>query len=292
LLLEIHPHLDEAQQLAVRAWIETAASTLTLVYGRWPRDRWRVEVAPLSRASASPVPWGQVLRGDIDTVSFYIDSTASQSRLVADWTAYHEFSHLLLPYRGWGDQWFSEGLASYYQNVLQVRGGLLSQQQFWTKLRNGFVRGRDNRRPGLSLGELSDNMRESGSFMRVYWSGVWYFLKADIELRKQTDNELSLDIALERLNSCCGQEHWSARHMVRKLDQVTGQSLFVELFEQVAASRAIPDFEPLFQELGVQVDGDRAITLLSAPASAVRQGISARAPHIASPANPKSSTIN
>ena len=112
LLLEIHPHLDEAQQLAVRAWIETAASTLTLVYGRWPRDRWRVEVAPVSRASSSPVPWGQVLRGDIDTVSFYIDSTASESRLVADWTAYHEFSHLLLPYRGWGDQWFSEGLAS------------------------------------------------------------------------------------------------------------------------------------------------------------------------------------
>ncbi len=43
--------------------------------------------------------------------------------MYADWTATHEFSHLLLPRISWRQKWISEGFASYYQNVLMARAG-------------------------------------------------------------------------------------------------------------------------------------------------------------------------
>ena len=48
-----------------------------------------------------------------------VDASASSRDLRTDWTASHEFAHLLLPYVS--DKWVSEGVASYYQNVLQAR---------------------------------------------------------------------------------------------------------------------------------------------------------------------------
>ena len=54
--------------------------------------------------------------------------------LRTDWTATHEFSHLLLPYVSRRDRWLSEGLASYYQNVLRARDGRLSETDAWRKL--------------------------------------------------------------------------------------------------------------------------------------------------------------
>lgn len=183
--IELSQQVATSQREAVIAWVRSAADALARVYGHWPQDRWRVRVTTYA-GGGDPVPWAQVQRGDPDTVAFYIDPDASLSRLQKDWTAYHEFSHLLIPYRGWGDMWFSEGLASYYQNILQARHGLIDEREMWQRLYEGFMRGRDNRRPDLSLAELSPRMRENRSFMRVYWSGAWYFLRADTALRRRS----------------------------------------------------------------------------------------------------------
>lgn len=242
--------LDQAN---IRLWIESTADALATVYGRWPRDNWQVHVSSTSARGNDPVPWAQVNRGDPDVVSFYIDASASKDRLIANWTAYHEFSHLLIPYQGWGDMWFSEGLASYYQNILRVRHGVFSEQAMWQHLYDGFVRGRKNGHPELSLHELSERRYELRGFMRMYWSGAWYFLAADVALRKRSANGQSLDAALQALNRCCGNKALSARHIAARLDRLNDEAVFVPLFDEVRMSQALPDFEPLLQELGVTV---------------------------------------
>ena len=237
---------------AIADWIQHLSNTLTLVYGHWPRDRWAIEVHPVSGSIDDPIPWAQVHREGIDRISFYVVSSASTQTLKQEWTGYHELAHLLLPYRGWGDTWFSEGLASYYQNLLQARSGVITEQQMWQKLYDGFSRGRaDDRFDGQTLLWVNQRMRENGGYMRVYWSGAWYFLAADIALREQSAGRLSLDNALKGLNSCCANQSLSVADIIKHLDASSDSEVFADLYQQVYQSRRQPDFEPLFTRLGI-----------------------------------------
>ena len=270
--IELAPGIAERQRQEVLEWVHSTADALAGVYGRWPRDRWRVKVKAVSGYGSDPVPWAQVNRGNPDTVSFFIDAGASKQRLVSNWTAYHEFSHLLIPYRGWGDMWFSEGLASYYQNLLQARHGVFDEREMWQRLHDGFVRGRSNRRPDLTLAELSPGMHENRSYMRVYWSGAWYFLNADLELRRRSGGRESLDTALRALNDCCAERKLSARQIARRLDDITGETIFVPLFEDVAESRALPPFEDQFASLGIRIGNGRVSLDETHERAALRRG--------------------
>jgi hypothetical protein len=239
---------------SLETWTSTISKSLLQVYGRWPRKQWEISLAPISASRTDPIPWAQVERGDPDRVSFFTSTAATAQDLIGAWTSYHELSHLLIPYRGWGDIWFSEGLASYYQNVLQARSGLLSEQQMWQKLYDGFMRGRrQSQFAQFDLQTISAEMRKKGAFMRVYWSGAWYFLKADVELRRRSRGKQTLDTALDRLNLCCAEQKLSVTQMVAKLDEVNGVDLFVPLYRELSSSTSMPDFEPLFAELAIEV---------------------------------------
>ena len=255
--IELRSQMSSQRRTEVEQWVQEVADALTLVFGRWPRDHWRVRVSTYDAGGRDPVPWGQVNRGDPDVVSFYIDPGASGQQLRDNWTAYHELSHLLIPYRGWGDMWFSEGLASYYQNLLQARHGVFDEREMWQRLYEGFTRGQTNHRPDLSLAQLSPRMRENRSFMRVYWSGAWYLLSVDIELRRRSGGEQSLDTALAALNRCCADASMSARSIATRLDSLTGEELFMPMFRQAADSYELPRFEERFAALGIEVvDGE------------------------------------
>jgi hypothetical protein len=127
--LHISAEFKTAQREQLTAWIEFIAGTLADVYGHWPRRQWQISIAPASAAEGDPIPWAQVHRDQVDHVEFYTSPLATADKLKRAWTGYHELAHLLIPYQGWGDTWFSEGLASYYQNILQARSGILTEQQ-------------------------------------------------------------------------------------------------------------------------------------------------------------------
>lgn len=270
--IDVNPNMTSRQRTEVIDWLESTADALAGVYGRWPRDRWRVRVKPIRSYGRDPVPWAQVNRGNPDTVSFYIDDRADKQRLINNWTAYHEFSHLLIPYRGWGDMWFSEGLASYYQNLLQARHGVFDEREMWQRLHDGFVRGRKNRRPDLTLAELSPVMRENRSYMRVYWSGAWYFMTADLELRRQSQGRQNLDTVLQALNACCAESKLSARQIAGRFDELTGTDIFLPLFERVASSKELPLFEAQYASLGISLREGRVGLDEGHESSALRRG--------------------
>lgn len=279
-VIDMHFLIPDGQREGVLNWLRFSTDALASVYGRWPRSEWRIEIAPISLYSDDSIPWAQVNRGDPDIVAFYIDAMASERELVENWTTYHELSHLLVPYRGWGDLWFSEGLASYYQNLLQARTGVIDERLMWQKLHDGFERGLDNPRPDLNLAELSPDMRENRSFMRVYWSGAWYFLSADIALRKESGGDVTLDTALGMLNSCCRDRSMSAREIAKKLDLLTGSTLFTDLFARARASRALPPVAGLFSDLGISIQDGTVSLLPDHPGSAIRRDISVATHHI------------
>jgi hypothetical protein len=278
LSLHFNESYDSQMQAALTEWLDHLSRSLLQVYGRWPRQQWEISTTPVSINGSGAVPYGQVERGEVDRIDFYTVPRASAEQLKHSWTGYHEVSHLLIPYRGWGDMWFSEGLATYYQNILQVRAGIIDEHSLWQKLNDGFLRGRaQSEFDGLPLKSVSATMRQQRAFMRVYWSGTWYFLAADIALRKQSAGELSLDMALEKLNRCCADRKMSVLEIVRKLDSLTGLTLFYPLYEEARASTRVPDYEQLFTNLGISVHKSGAVSLSqSTPEAQWRQQISAR----------------
>ncbi|MBC8006988.1 MAG: hypothetical protein H7X76_02960, partial [Prolixibacteraceae bacterium] len=152
------------------------------------------------------------------------------------------------------DIWLSEGVATYYQNVLRARGGRLSATEAWQRLHAGFVRGMQSAH-GLTLAQATESMYRDGTYMRVYWEGAAILLIADVRLRQLTVGKQSLDTALAALNECCAatDRAWSARELFEKLDEVTGTGVFREIHDQHVASRNFPDMSQTYRALGVTI---------------------------------------
>jgi len=181
-----------------------------------------------------------------------INKNASLEQLKDDWTIYHEFSHLLIPYDAGDERWLSEGLASYYQNILQARIGLFTEKKMWQKLYDGFERGRkqgNHRQQRLSY--LSENMESNHNYMRVYWSGALFWLEADVALRQLNKGE-SLDHALFKLRQCCFRYPLSATEIIQQLDRLTNSEIFSQLFQKFSTSYQIPAYGSLLQSLGIK----------------------------------------
>ena len=257
-----------------RAWVAEAADAVGAVHGALPFNAPQVMVVPVG-ASSEPTPYARVLRGGGVGLQFFVDPTRPVSQFSADWTATHEFSHLLLPYVSRNDAWLSEGLASYYQNVLRSRDGRLAQQQAWSELLSGFERGRRGARRGFTLDEAARDWSGRGATMRIYWSGAAIMLKADVELRRQTDGRQSLDTALAAFAECCiaPGRVWQADELLRRLDRLTGTRIFSSLRRRYERSDEFPEVTTTLRRLGV-VERDSRVRLdEEAPLAGVRDAI-------------------
>tara|TARA_R110002110_G_scaffold162883_1_gene362419 strand:+ start:1532 stop:2458 length:927 start_codon:yes stop_codon:yes gene_type:complete len=264
-----------AEQENIRAWLRHGAESTALVNGRFPLTTTNILVQRARRGSG-PVPWGNTIRNTHPQgVSFHVKPASSFKDLVEDWTITHEFSHLFLPYPGRDDIWISEGFASYYQHILMMRKGTLSEQVGWQKFADGFARGAADPNQSVSLDTASREMRQRRAFKRVYWSGAHYFLEADLHLRA---NGSSLDQVISNFLICCRHQNtrWTGIRLATALDKAAATELFVPLFQQYEGLTRIPDYQSTFEQLGIRFDG-RAIILSEDPdQSKIRRGISAR----------------
>ncbi len=270
----ISPQFKPAVRDELLEWVDYIAAALRQVYGHWPMRRWQISISPTSASSIDPIPWAQVRREDTVRVEFFTAASANAEELRRNWTGYHELAHLLIPYQGWGDSWFSEGLASYYQNILQARAGLITEQEMWQQLYQGFQRGlAETAFDGQPLHRVSDRLRADGGFMRVYWSGAWYFLAADTRLRLQSEGQLSLDTALQQLNQCCAEDRLSVAQLVALLDELNGVALFRSLYDEVAVSTSVPPFAAIFASLGIDVVDGQVRLQETGPGARLRKAI-------------------
>lgn len=236
---------------AMQDWIADAAQIVSGLYGRFPLAQAQVLVVPDTRGG-EPTPWAHVVRGGAPAVHFFVNQRRPIHEFYDDWTAVHEFSHLLLPLVNRDDAWLYEGVATYYQNVLRARAGRISALEAWTMMHAGFRRGRDDA-TGMTLAQATESMYRSGAYMRVYWEGTAIMLMADVRLRQMTAGKQSLDTALAALNECCSspERSWSARELMGKLDEITGTQVFRELYDLHVASKEFPELAATYRALGI-----------------------------------------
>ncbi|WP_205859278.1 hypothetical protein [Pleionea sediminis] len=246
----LSPHSEEHRR-KIERWLTTCLSALSKIYGALPFKDLQITVLDVNRPTAEPTPFAMVFRGDGKNISFFINRHAAEKEFVQDWTAYHELSHLVLPFIDRRDAWVSEGFASYYQYIIMGREGILSAPNALKRLRGGIQRGLENHSSTahLSLDRASQTMRQTRSFRRVYWSGAIAWMEADIELRK---NNSSLDQVIKDFNQCCRHEYaiWDSQQLAQRLDDVAPIKVFHSIFSKLESSKEFPAFHSLLRQLG------------------------------------------
>jgi len=241
---------------AILNWLKVTATDVSLVYGRFPNTSPQVVVVPVNRGDGA-VPFGRVIRNGGETVQFFVNLERPIDEFMDDWTATHEFSHLMLPYLNKRHRWVSEGFAQYYQNILLARSGAYDERYAWQKLYEGFERGR-NSRPELSPNEAAEGGIRTG-LMKIYWSGAAIALMADVRLRQRSGGRESLDHVLGRLQQCClpGDRVWTGTEFFETLDSLLAEPLFMSLYRRYADTAGFPDTAELLTQLGLSItDGE------------------------------------
>lgn len=251
-------------------WLTGVGHSVSQISGRFPVERALAVVIPVARGDG--VVFGNAGRGGGPSVMLLVGAEATLDDLRGDWVPPHEFTHLAMPYVGRRDAWMSEGIATYYQEVLRARGGVQSPLEAWRALDAGFISGRESG-TGVTLDRESARMRVTYEFRRVYWAGTALAFLADIALREEGS---SLDAALVALDTCCRvpQRVWRGREVARVFDQQTGHPVYEALAEQWLSETRFPDVESRYEWLGLRRGEDGLLELVAdAPGAALRDSI-------------------
>jgi len=241
----------------IRRWLSRAVQTTASVAGRFPRDRLQFVIVPVDGGGAD-VAFGMVRRGGGSSILLLPSVAARVADLEADWVAIHELSHLWLPRLYAKDRWLSEGVATYLQEMLRARCGLQSSDRAWTRIREGFERGRrsGSDRP---LSDESRTMNRTGEYQRVYWAGTAFALEIDLRLRRLSNGESTLLTVLSEAQRDWQQETRlvSASRVLAALERESGANFIVALGERYAASADFPDTSyldsPEYDDLRAQI---------------------------------------
>jgi hypothetical protein len=277
--IEVQQPVDDEKAAEIVAWVQSTADTLKHAYGRFPNPAARIVVIPSTEnawGSDSPVLYGRVTRTNGETVELFVNPDRPIEEFYEDWTATHEFSHLMLPLLSQRYRWISEGFATYYQNILMARAERYTPEFAWQRLTEGFERGRESR-PELSLNDAAaGGIRHAR--MKVYWSGAAIALMADITLRERSNGTESLDSVLGQLQLCClpAKRRWSGPQLFKKLDTFIETPVFMPLYNKYANNDGFPDIAQLLSDLGVSTRSDGTIALENGTSLAdIREAISA-----------------
>jgi predicted metalloprotease with PDZ domain len=182
-----------------------------------------------------------VRRGGGSSILLLPSPDATAAELEADWVAIHELSHLWLPPVQPSDRWISEGIATYLQEVLRARCGLQSRERAWTRLQEGFERGRRSG-TGLQLASESRYMNRTGAYHRVYWAGAAFALETDVRLRENSNGQVTLLRAINDAQRVWGAEARpvGASVLLKTLQEASGASFIEGLGEKYAVSSDFP----------------------------------------------------
>src|SRR4030095_12695234 len=89
-----------------------------------------------------------------------------------------------------------EGIATYVEPIARARAGQLASERAWFDLVAGLPQGQP---------EVGDRgLDATHTWGRTYWGGALFCLRADVEIRKRTENRKGLEHALRAIRPAAG----------------------------------------------------------------------------------------
>jgi hypothetical protein len=252
------------------SWLQGAVDSVS-IRGHFPAARLQVLVVPAGE-SDEPSPFGMVSRGGSGSVLLFVAKNAGQAALRKDWVLPHELSHLWFPFVDREYAWLSEGLATYLQELLRARAGIISEQEALSELAQG-MRSARHEGTGRNMADESRAMHHTYAFRSVYWSGAAFFLQADVALQQRSNGQRSLEDVLLTLQSASDYDRtWQPDELLARLDELAGSPVFTTLARSCLA-QPFPDIEPTFAALGVRQVAGRTALDDGAPLAGLRRAM-------------------
>lgn len=230
----------------MEAWVAHAAEMIADYLGEYPVPS--LEVTLVGRG------WGGIgfgMHQDGRWVTIYCGRSTDAEDLETDWVMVHEMLHAAFPDLDRRHRWMQEGLSTYAEKLVRARAGDLTEAEVW----RGFVRSMHYGRPDAG----DRGLDITHTWGRTYWGGALFWLVADVELRKATNNEQSLRDVMRGLlrEGGNGRVDWTTQRVVEVADAATGTTVLSELYARMAEAPGDVDLDALYAELGVTtVDGE------------------------------------
>jgi len=227
---------NSAEQRKLRDWVERTAAGLERVVGPLPMT---VHIYFHRRSRArEPVPWAHTERSAREGVHFHVDPGFPLQAFLADWTAPHELSHLVLPYLGARHAWFAEGFASYMQYQVMQAMGVIDETQVQALYAGHLRRARRGYdRPRTPFAAAAPRLRAEGRYPVMYWGGAVYFLRVARALEAASGPALTA--VLTEYLACCRARRGGLGALVARLDAIAAAPVFSR---ELARFRAEPGF--------------------------------------------------
>jgi hypothetical protein len=249
-------------------WIENAAKSVTVYYGRFPvsRDRILVEFRPDGRGVQHGTTWGGV-GGFPGFTRIYLGAHTTQQDLDTDWMMTHELIHTAFPTMADEHHWIEEGIAVYVEPIARTQNGLLRPEKIWNDMARDMPQGDPQ--------TFDRGLDHTHTWGRTYWGGAQFCLLADVMIRKQTHNQKGLEQALRAIVAAGGtiDQEWPIEKAFATGDQATGTHVLTELYEQMRDAPKPVDLNALWKELGVIQTADGVRLDDTAPFANIRVAI-------------------
>ncbi|AWL11181.1 hypothetical protein HMF8227_00685 [Saliniradius amylolyticus] len=213
-----------SEQAMLRAWLDSGEAAMHRLLGPLP---FVTHIHLYPRRGAEPVPWAHTWKGARKSLHLYVDTDFGANDFTHDWTLYHEWSHLALPYLGEQHRWWAEGFASYMQYHLMEQVGVLrgsaegQLQRRWRQYQHYF-------HSNEPLGVQAQSLIQQGQYPPAYWAGAQYFIR--VQQRLPHKDLMSLVAKYTR-------EHYNAAHGLKNvleiLDRLAGKPVFSNTYRQM-----------------------------------------------------------
>ena len=251
---------------AILTWVRGCVRAVADYYGRLPDPDTKLLIVPIGGAG---VRGGSTYgyRGVASRILLGRDTTPPQ--LEQDWVLVHELVHQGFPMLSEEHDWMEEGLATYVEPIARAQAGALSVQKVWGDLVRGLPQGLPR--------EGDRGLDHTPTWGRTYWGGALFYLLADVDIRRQTDNRRGLQNALRAIVASGGNfaHYWPVDKVLAVGDQGTGTQVLARLYEQMKDTPVNVDLAGLWRELGVSMSGTSVTFDDSAPLVSIRRAITA-----------------
>jgi hypothetical protein len=262
--VEIRDRVLRGKKDMLLEWVVYSADTVSRYYGRFPVDKLHIKVQV---TDGHAVRFGQAFGGESPFVRVVVGEQVTPEMLRKDWIMVHEMVHLAMADVPKANRWWLEGLSTYVESIARAQRGHLSEEFVW----NGFY----HRMP-QGLPESGDRgLDKTPTWGRTYWGGAMFCMLADIEIRKLTNNQKSLQDALRGIleDGYSMQASATPMQIFESADRAAGVAVLVPLYQKMKADPFPVDLNKLWQELGVGFDNDAIVFDDEAPLAHIRKAL-------------------
>jgi hypothetical protein len=247
------------------AWVRNAAESVATYYQRYPVPHVALHII---LSDGQGVHGGRTFGAqDGGIIRIHVGKSTTAAQLRMDWMLTHEMVHLTFPSVPDNHHWIEEGIATYVEPIARVRAKKFDANEMWFEVVRDMHQGLPQ--PG------DEGLDRTHTWGRTYWGGAMFCLLADVEIRKETNNKKGLDDALRGIMFAGGdmRHDWPLESALDAGDRATGTTVLRTLYAKMKDQPYPVDLPALWQQLGIQQDGQTVRFSDTAPLAAIREAI-------------------